>query len=295
VLIAYGDDSSDSKQKLVFTAAALLGSESDWQAFELEWLKRNGERPFHATDCDSDRGDFADTSHEDNKLLYSANVRHIARSPLMGAALSISIKDFVELFPTSVGEWPFYLCFSSAVSAMADFARVSIPPDTVSITFDQNAARAYNSTVLYDYMMKQAEWRLGGVLHHSIIFADHRLTVGIQVADLIAREAMKDLENQLKGRTRGRRHSLKELLMAKRIRFRWFDRERLEVLHRRTQEVPDNSAVNRVYSQWRESRGLADNIPVRLQFLTAPDVEPFIDDEARKYVEQYVSVKPTES
>ncbi|PYX94192.1 MAG: hypothetical protein DMG67_02145 [Acidobacteria bacterium] len=41
---------------------------------EEAWVDRTGGIPFHATDCDSDRGDYEGKSHSENKALYKTFV-----------------------------------------------------------------------------------------------------------------------------------------------------------------------------------------------------------------------------
>jgi hypothetical protein len=64
---------------------------------------------------------------------------------------------------------------------------------------------------------------------------------------------------------------------------------KLEALKRKTEEIPDNGAVTAVYEQWRHSKKLADSIPTRLKFLNAPDLEPFLTDSSKKYVQEYTN------
>jgi hypothetical protein len=70
VLLTYGDDSSDRTRSRVFAASTVYANKDEWHRFALAWKERNGDRPFHATDCETDQGDFRETNHEDNKRLY---------------------------------------------------------------------------------------------------------------------------------------------------------------------------------------------------------------------------------
>src|SRR4051794_30432244 len=110
MLLAYGDDSSDKKKGSVFAAAAIVGRESEWKEFASAWRERNGERPFHATDCDSDGGEFRHSDHWENKALYKSNVELLAKSPFIGYAIAISIQDYRNLINPAEDEWPYYTC-----------------------------------------------------------------------------------------------------------------------------------------------------------------------------------------
>ncbi len=104
MLVAYGDDSSDRKKDGVFAAAVIVGRESEWKVFESDGA-RNGERPFHATDCDSDGGEFRHSDHKENKALYRSNIELLVKSPFIGYAIAISIQDYRDLFSTEM-RWP---------------------------------------------------------------------------------------------------------------------------------------------------------------------------------------------
>jgi hypothetical protein len=85
MIIAYGDDSSDNTKSRVFAASTVFAKEEDWNNFTQRWKERKRARPFHAADCESDKGDFKRTSHDDNQKLIAANVRLFVNGSLMGA------------------------------------------------------------------------------------------------------------------------------------------------------------------------------------------------------------------
>jgi hypothetical protein len=288
MLVAYGDDSSDAAKARVFAAATVVGRQAEWDEFGERWKAVNGDRPFHATDCDCDEGEFRRTDHRSNKELYARNVRLLASSPFIGSGIAISIADFEELFPGTVSEWPYYLCFASAVSRAAHIGRFSIPPEEVKVIFDRNFDREYNTGRLYDFMVKEERWTVSAYLGSEIAFADHRTTIGIQAADLIARETMKFLENRLAPNPRWTRQSLIELNKVRRFRFEFFGRGRLEALRKATDEITSHPAVDRVYRKWMAHKGLGDSLPTRLKFVNAPDAAEFEDDEVRALIQARV-------
>jgi hypothetical protein len=70
MLIAYGDDSSDSKKATVFSVGIVLGSHAQWARFKPTWESRNGRIPFHATDCESGWGDYRNIDRDIRTRLY---------------------------------------------------------------------------------------------------------------------------------------------------------------------------------------------------------------------------------
>ncbi len=136
----------------------------------------------------------------------------LAESELFGFATAMNIQDFVKGYPGShPKEEPYYLCFAEVAARCAGLGYVSVPAQQVDITFDQNFERDPSIADLYEYLGSLDDWpfheRLG-----KTSFANYRKESGIQVADLVAREVMKHMENtMLASRERWSRHSFVKL------------------------------------------------------------------------------------
>jgi len=89
MLSVFADDSSDETQQRTVAVAGIIASEEEWNRLDRIWLERTGGIPFHATDCESDRGAYAGYCHLDNKNLYKDLATILARSDSWewGAAL----------------------------------------------------------------------------------------------------------------------------------------------------------------------------------------------------------------
>jgi hypothetical protein len=66
----YGDDGADAKKERVIAVAVIAGTEEWWQNVEDQWIVRCGGIPFHATDCESNQGDYRNIPKEENKAMY---------------------------------------------------------------------------------------------------------------------------------------------------------------------------------------------------------------------------------
>ena len=69
----------------------------------------------------------------------------------------------------------------------------------MEFTFDRNPESEFNAGLIYQYLSSQREWKEDVLSVDKISFAS-RKEVGIQAADLWAREVMKRLECELAGR-----------------------------------------------------------------------------------------------
>jgi len=267
MLIAYGDDSYDKKEARVFAAAAVVARQGDWDAFLPKWKTRNP-IPFHATDCDSDQGDYQGRDHWENKTLYASNVRQFVDSPLIGAGVAISIPDYWEVFPFAPPDkwWPYYLCFAGVLSSICSIARLSIPPETIKVTFDNDPRKEFNSGQIFDFIGNQPG-SLAPCLEDGIEFRNHRTTPALQVADLLARETMKDLDNRIGQNVRWPRQSLIELLRSKRFATVLYDRPKLEEHRAIADSLHADPEKGRAFTKWLASNGIKDSIHTRFRFI----------------------------
>jgi hypothetical protein len=272
MLIAYGDDSADEKRRRVFAASAVAGSQDEWDDFAPKWLAKNPlERPFHAKDCDSDHGLFKGRMHEENKMLYAANVHLFRNSTLYGAGVSISIKDYWEVFPFAPEDeyWPYYMCFAGVLACISWVARKSIPPERVKVIFDHDPAKEADSLRIYEFVAKrmQRTEQLMDCLQDEVTFKNHRKEPGIQVADLLARETMKELDNEVQGSPRWPRQSLIELRRSNRFSTVMYTREKLEAYRHRADKIHGDPERGRAYKEWLALQGLRDSIHVRMRHM----------------------------
>ena len=117
-------------------------------------------------------------------------------------------------------------------------------------------------------MVNLPEWGLHSVLHTEIGFADRRSRVPIQAADLLARETMKHLDNQIGPERRRMRRSMAALNETGRFRFRYHIREYFEDLKRKMVHLEGLTGVKESeYAAWLSRHRLLDNNTNRLQYL----------------------------
>jgi hypothetical protein len=277
LLKAFVDDSADQTQQRVFCVAGVVGRDSDWAAIEDLWARRLGGRVFHATDCESDRGDFATASHVDNQRLYADLVVIIRRSKIFGYvhALDLTASKAVfadEMLPDS----PFYFCLSRVLNDCARYAYLSIPQEQVHFTFDARPQSQSNTIQLYECARLMNDWKFSGCLADDVSLASRRLT-GVQVADLLAREGMKVLDREV-GVARPLRASLMTLLRSRRFKFKMYGRDYLEQLKSRVRTL-EGAFSQSAYHEWLRSHGHVDSHHKRIAWLATQPDAPKGDNE----------------
>jgi len=139
VYAGYGDECADETKQRVFAVACVSGSTEYWRQFRADWRKITKGRIFHAADCDSDHGEYANTPHSDNKALYANLAKLLGGSRLIGAACVVSIPDYNELLAVKADENPYYLCFLDVVTGQALDTYRTLPQGRIKFTFDRNS------------------------------------------------------------------------------------------------------------------------------------------------------------
>ena len=94
-----------------------------WGELEQAWLARTGGVPFHATDCDSDLGDYAGNPHQENKALYRDLVQILCASSACGFGAAIDLAAHREFFPGVPQDTGYYKCFFETVYFLKNLAR----------------------------------------------------------------------------------------------------------------------------------------------------------------------------
>ncbi len=211
--LIFGDESADQTKLKTFAVSGLIAKPETWESFKKAWLDRTRGKIFHATDCESDHGDFAitaDNSHSDNQSLYRDLVQILAHSGIRGYAAALDVGAWYEAFPDAPQDFGYYKCLTEVIK---HFALTPGYQDGVELefTFDHRQESEYNAGLIYSYMVAMPEWKNGNIFMGAKVSFDSRKDVRIQAADIIAREAMKHLDSLDKRPMRRSLRALTEL------------------------------------------------------------------------------------
>jgi hypothetical protein len=201
VIYAYGDDGSDEKKERVIAVSIIAGYEDWWKEVEADWTVRCGGTPFHATDCESDAGDYINIPHDQNKAMYRDLVGILASSQLSGIGVAIDIIAKKQIFPGSLAP-DYYRAFQECIVRAANLAENL--GEIAELTFDISMENEYNAGLLYSFM-RGTDDRLSKWLHPKISFLSWRECPRVQTADLLAFEAWKALDHTVGPKKRKRR------------------------------------------------------------------------------------------
>ena len=161
-------------------------------------------------------------------------------------------------FADALEDIPYLTCFRNVVYECGHLASLSVLQDDGEFTFDPETD--YNAGVLYTYMAQTKEWRASSYLRQKTSFAS-REYVGIQVADLVARGAMKRLDNQVGPVRRPTRLSSEAILTAKWFRFVLLTENYFELFRRNIDGLSDEHGVDDGdHQRWLDENGLINNM-----------------------------------
>jgi hypothetical protein len=194
----FGDESADETQKRVFAIACVLGTDDEWSDLVGKWTTRTDGKTFHAATCESEFANDPDPDkHKANLRLYKDLIQLIVGSGLYGWGVGIDMGAFLEFFPESPKDIGYYKCLSETVKRIIDEGKRRGDSE-LKFTFDNRQQSDATTAILYDWMVNQPEWWGDNIfLDYEISFSSIK-NPRIQVADLVARETMKHLENELK-------------------------------------------------------------------------------------------------
>jgi hypothetical protein len=191
MILIYGDDSADEKKERVSAVAVVYGSGKAWKWIQPKWKARNGKVSFHARNCESDRGDYSDVPHEKNKALYKELVTLIAKSDIGGFGIVFDLAAQKRVFPDSL-DLAYYIAFTFILERMltpaVHFRQLS------KFTFDISTENEYNAGLIYQNF-RENNPNAKRFFVREIAFGHAKESVRLQVADLVAFECMKFMDN----------------------------------------------------------------------------------------------------
>jgi hypothetical protein len=258
------DESADDTQSRVFAVAGVIGTESEWRLAEADWVKRTDGREFHAAECESEFARESDrTKHQQNLDLYRDVTQLLATNYLAGVAVAIDLASHRELFgpdvPADVG---YYKCLSDLMHTLGDMARqfnAQSDPVELELTLDHRKESVGNAGSLYSAFTNQPEWSDSAIFGGSIKF-DSRANPRIQMADLLARETMKEFDRILSGQHRPMRRSMQCLIAADKFRYAYRDRAYCEMWRRQMEQLQQESGMTLAgYGKWLMDTGRVQN------------------------------------
>ena len=198
---AYFDESGSEELPGYFGVAGFFGSDSQWSVFNRLWeetLETTGAPYLHMREFAHSVGAFVEW--KDDKVrrekLMAGVVAAILQSELTAVGSALLVGDFEALTEEQRIrlQSPYFCCLQEVLWGFALTMLDEFPKVEVHVTGDRHGQHEAKARKLH-----RALRRIGGLranLSAELNFADMRQTFGLQAADLLAYEMVKELRNQ---------------------------------------------------------------------------------------------------
>jgi hypothetical protein len=276
----FGDESFDGKRERVAAVAGLFGTETEWNALEAAWVERTGGKEFHATTCETQYAHDPDQEkHGENLKLYEDLTKIIANSGIRGYGSSFDLMSYRANFPNDDLENGFLHGISDVLKYCSRLALAE--NNQVEFFFDNRQGKEYVVNLLFQSLRDQPFLKDKNVFYGTKINFDNRKNPRIQAADLIAREAMKFLDNYIGPVRRPHRASLKTLADGRR-QFVAYEGPYFDDFREKFPEMAKRYGMDILeYDRWLSEHKLTDNLPNRLHYMRRLDeTDPIRPDTA---------------
>jgi hypothetical protein len=226
----YGDESADDTNSRVFSVAGVIGTEDEWAEAMRLWLRRTRGLPFHANKCESQFAKTDREKHEGNLKLYRDLTVILAESHLVGIAVSLDIKSRDECLPGIPKDFGYYKCLTDVLVNLGQITRAfnadpNEPEDAkVEFTFASRVESDGTAGTIYRMFRTLPEWADTSIFDAKVSFEAATKEPRLEVADLLAREAMKEVDRKLTQSARPQRRSFQALDNTGKLI--WIERDR---------------------------------------------------------------------
>jgi hypothetical protein len=272
-LLGYGDDSTDETQQRVFALSSVVAPEPVWESLEKMWELRTGGIPFHATDCDGDKGDYANCTHKENKELYKDLCLILANSGAKGFSCVVDLAGHREFFPDVPHEMSYHFCMVRVINYWVHRA-AEWGSTGIKFSFDNRVTSNFNAAYVYSLMVNDETQPHRLLMSDELSFLCSRKNPRIQVGDLYPRECMKYLDNDIGPVKRPERKSFAALRATGNFGADFYHRDYFKDKFERSAELEKLAGFNqRDYENWLREQNIADNVSNRFRFLTFIDLK----------------------
>jgi hypothetical protein len=266
IVSVFGDESADETKQRVFAVSGVVGTEKEWGLAVSAWNERTNGKIFHAAHCETEYANDSDPrKHKDNLLLYKDLTQILAQSYLVGSTVALDLVSYREFFSDIKEGVEYYKCFTDLIAGLTRMARslneTASPEDAVKLefTFDHRKETEAGAGMLYSALINEPVWASASLLDTKISF-ECRTNPRIQMADLLAREAMKDLDRIVSKSGKEPRKSKQALDQTGKFIFVKRDREYCQQWAAMMEQMQTDSGITKEgYIQWLKDTGRVQN------------------------------------
>lgn len=204
VVKGYFDDSGDDKRKRFVSVGGLLGNKTQWDALQIPWALEcyRLKGPFRSADCESQRGCCDGWTVDQTAALMRNLVKIIAATHVMGLGSIVPVPEYHRMFPGSGMHDPYFLALKHIIINMADIGRVAYAAfgfDSIQLWHEEGDTDEAAQQIYKD--LKAVPGWMDAKRLEAFSIGTKRV-IGLQAADLMARESFKHADNMGVRKTR---------------------------------------------------------------------------------------------
>jgi hypothetical protein len=218
LIAAYFDESGHSSESRVVAIGGALGPPRAWTRIRKEWsaiLTEHGVKVFHMKDFENRYGEFKGWDEKRRRSLLGELLAVLEDVFLVSIGTAVVVEDFQNLKPqTRKGLMdPWYLCLQTCLQDVARTVMVASNEEVwdpnLQAVFFELQLEYWRGPILFSKILENDSFAKGLGL---LAFANKRTCVKVQLADLVAYELRRHVENCLFNRDRPTRWSMQQLL-----------------------------------------------------------------------------------
>jgi hypothetical protein len=194
----YLDESSDERRKRYSSVGGFVGNGEQWTSLELQWMSRTRDlkKPFHYTNCECQHEEYTKWSKPECDVLITDLVTIARQCKIGGAGVFAPIPDLASVLGLGEdydGQIFCLKCVFIHVANLAERHRVDL-----RFRLEENPATDGRARRAYGDLKAVKQWKAARRMCSFEIMSKN--VIGLQAADLMARETFKFADNMGSGR-----------------------------------------------------------------------------------------------
>lgn len=200
---AYIDESGIHASSDMFVLAGYLAPAREWDRFTKKWqsvLSRYGINVFHATDCNSFRGEFkrfAGRKEERDEFVKELLATISTRRRILAVNLGVVVADFPDLAHQQVragSGHAYYVCMKGLMAAVHLVMNQFSPHEKVTLIFDRQDQFRRSALERFDEI-REENWE-GNNRFDNIVFGSAKEHIPLQAADALAFDSYREFRRR---------------------------------------------------------------------------------------------------
>lgn len=222
VLEAYMDESISQNPARVCVVAGYVADQAGWLAFSDRWqrlLDGEGVSAFHATDCESRRGEFSGWGKSRQQSFYRDLLAVVEDLPAVAFASCLVLNEGQKRSKVAkaFADNAYLVVFADCVTELVRLSQSFVRTEPLLVcTIEENKEWRSRLREAYSSLMDDARFAESKRLSGQLLLSTKKNCPPLQLADFFAYESMKSVDNLVTKPEREPRYTLTKLALNQR-------------------------------------------------------------------------------